>query len=457
MPMLMPQLQRPLTRSLAAAWRPAHSRTLAASSTRRHFSAAQAARPSTEQRGDAPAAKPSLFAELFPDEARQRDRSPNSSSRTEPRHGSDTAAQAHSSLVKPPPRTLSPLPQSAHPLISYYEDSSHHPASASAQQCIVVLNAVSKYLTESDFYRVGAGRAAHVEGWVAGITKVTQARDPDTLEPLGRYYISFETAAAAAAWREEVKRLWRISREHTPGVIRRRATKGTADFEVLTPSAATPRATSGRTRRDGGLAEMEMVRREVEGFTLVSPGLPWDLETAKYTAEERAMEHAGSLVEKLCRKAGTKFLVMVAVGGGRISSETLRTVIREDGLQRGLAWRVKNLEAKVDNEAWGIKPFGKSGLKAQDRMSTEESLAEHGDGAVGGEQQKDRGVFVDKARDEARMYPRFLVPFLDEAEARRFVRNWHRRELTLKMGHQDADAENKEWEESRTLNVTILW
>lgn len=455
--MLMRQLQRPLTRSLAAAWRPAPYTVPVTASAQRLFSTSQSQWISTEPKEDgasSPAA-PSLFAELFPDEAKQRARLHSAiQSQSQAQSSASLDTKEDQPLTKPPPRTLSPLPQSAHPLISYYEDSSHHPAAANIERCTVVLNAASKQLTQSDFYRVGAGRAAHVEGWVGGITKVIQARDPDTLEPLGRYYISFETAAAADSWREEVKRLWQLSRVYTPGVVRHKVTPGTADFAVGRPASAK----GSKDWMSGSIEATESIRREVDGFTLVPPSMRWDLEMAKYTAEERAMEHAGSLVEKLCRKAGTRFLVMVAVGGGRISPETLRTAIRDDGKQRRLPWRVKNLEARVGDGTWGIMPFGKSGLKAQDQVqeSVEENREEQEDKATRLEQQG--AGSADMITAEARRYPRFLVPFLDEAEARRFVRNWHRREVTLKMGHEDADPKNlKEWDETRIFNVTLLW
>ncbi|KAH6660712.1 hypothetical protein BKA67DRAFT_548945 [Truncatella angustata] len=444
----MRQLQRPLTQPIAAAWRsnflslPVRGSICCPfSSTPRHLASEDAARPSPEPEPhpESQQQRPSLFAELFPDEAKQRARLQSRPP------ASDLPTNA---TENQPPRTLSPLPHSAHPLISYYEDSSHHPAAASAQRCTVVLSATSKHLVESDFYRVGSGRAAHVEGWVGGITKVTQARDLHTLEPLGRYYVGFETAAAAAAWREEVKRLHELSKLYTPGVVRRREPKGTADFQVGRPLNVKGAETTADTAKDwdgGGVEELEAVRREVEGFTLVPPGVRWDLEVAKYTAEERAMEHAGSLVDKLCRKAGTKYLVMIVVGGGRLSHGALRKAIRSDGAERGLPWRVKNLEAKPGDGRWGIMPFGKSVLKAQERAH---------DTAAGNETDTHAG----EAWSEARRYARFLVPFLDEPEARRFVRNWHRRQLTLKMGHRDADVQGvKEWEETRLLNVTLLW
>ncbi|KAI4603714.1 hypothetical protein KJ359_003532 [Pestalotiopsis sp. 9143b] len=444
--MLMRQLQRPLkTRLLAAAWRsrlpllvPRGSTRSQSSSTVSDGPEVVAAAAASDQKSTE--ASPSLFAALFPDEAKHRAR--RQAADTAPDHDSDPPPQ-------PLPQPSSPLPQSRHPLLSYYEDSSHHPRAASESRCTVVLAAASPGLAASDFFRVGAGRAAHVEGWVGGIAKVVQARDPDTLEPLGRYYVTFGTPAAAAAWREEVTRLWHLSRAYTPGVVRSRHSRGTADFAVGVPVRA-PGAVV-----DGTPDQLEAARREAQAFTLVPPEMRWSLEVAQYTAQERTMEHAGSLVEKLCRRAGTNFLVMVAVGGGRISPETLRSAIRSDGEERGLAWRVKNLETRVvggDNDGeseWGIMPFGRSDAKPTPGATVEENLQEQGYRTMADADSADKA-----ARSEDRRYARFLVPFADEAEARRFVRHWHRRHLTLETGHSDVDMG---WEETRVLDLTYLW
>ncbi|ETS83839.1 hypothetical protein PFICI_05715 [Pestalotiopsis fici W106-1] len=460
----MRQLQQPLKTRLiiaAAAWRPRllfslpvrgsirwQSSTTTTTALENNPEAEAAVATATV--GHEPAqASSSFFAALFPDEAKHRVRREQTWAQSrEPGGSSISNHDLDSSYPPPQTQSSSPLQQSERPLITYYENSSHHPRAASELRCTVVLAAASKNLAASDFFRVGAGRAAHVEGWVGGITKVVQARDPDTLEPLGRYYVTFGTAAAAAAWREEVKRLWELSRAYTPGVMRSRAYPATGNFG----GAGIPVRVRGI---DGTPAQLESTRREVQTFTLVPPDLRWSLDVAHYTPEERAMEIAGSLVEKLCRKAGTRFLVMVAVNGGRISPETLRASIRDDNEERGLPWRVKNLDTLVgggkDGE-WGIMPFGKSDAKALPGVTQEESLQQQAASATSG---ADR---TDKVRSETRRYPRFLVPFADEAEARRFVRHWHRRQLTLRMGHEDANDQTlTEWEEARVLDVTYLW
>jgi hypothetical protein len=481
--MLMRQLRRPLKTRLIiadAAWRSSllyplpvrgsirwQSSTVSTSTTTTtlgHDAEAAAVAATVGQQPAQPSPSPSLFAALFPDEAKHRARRQQTLHR-EADGGTSTPLDRDLKRTSYPPASSSPLPQSENPLISYYEDSSHHPQAASESRCTVVLAAASKTLAPSDFFRVGSGRAAHVEGWVGGIGKVVQARDPDTLEPLGRYYVTFGDAAAAAAWREEVKRLWELSRAYTPGVVRSRAsylagTSGSGAGGGVLPVRVSSTSNGGRGGKiDGTPEQLEAARRDVQTFTLVPPDQRWSLDVARYTPEERAMEHAGSLVEKLCRKAGTRSLVMVAADGGRLRPEVLRAAIRHDGEERGLPWRVRNLETLVgsgigtgtakDNKdgAWGIMPFGKSDAKDLPDDAVEDSSQEQG---------TDR--FVDKTRSEARRYRRFLVPFADEAEARRFVRHWHRRQLTWRTEYENTDDQTlREREHTRVLNVTYLW
>lgn len=345
-------------------------------------------------------------------------------------------------------------------------DPSTSPAEPRDTRSMIVLTGASKHLAESDFLRVGSTRAAHVAGWVSGIVRVVPARDPDTLECTGRYYVLFESDAAARAWREEAKLLWEESRQrwYRAAGARHGIPRQPSERAPLGSIGLRARAVGRDDDADDAAADLQ---RRVDGFALVEPSARFDLEMARYTRTEQLMEHGGSLVEKLARKAGTPWLVLVVVDGGRISAETLRTVIRDDGVERNLAWRVKNLEAKGGGDGdGGIMPFGRSLLKRRDKKQVEESLNEQGmrdmprDGddeygddvpeELEGEERR-----VGRRLEELRRYPRFLVPFLDEAEARRFVRNWHRRQLILKMGHVDVDI--KEWEETVALNVSLLW
>ncbi|KAH8681460.1 hypothetical protein BX600DRAFT_446590 [Xylariales sp. PMI_506] len=487
--MLLRQLQRPLlTRSSAAAgtWPPLLPllRVALFHGDRNRSSKS----PPIEQQGvqgqaENPPAKRSLFEELFPDEAKQRAHSQSQfgSNTTSPPSSSD---QAHTRTATTP-LTSEPSDHVAHTstpnsskavtapsgVVSYYHNdnrwlASTDPSHPDNTRTMLVVSAVSKYLEEADFYRLGASRARHLEGWVSGITRVVPARDPDTLEPLGHYYVLFETAAAASAWREEVRRLWNLAKEQrAPPLVPSSASlpqPPSSSFGRLTGAAGAPQPSLPERSRD--------LRADVESFTLVQPSQRWDIREVKYTAAEQALERAGSIVDQLARKAGTRFLVLVKVDGGRFATETLRAAIRADGAERNLAWRVKNLEGRAGVDPGAIMPFGRSGLKSQDHASIEESLRQQGisssssvnniSGPSAGEVAEGQRSSSENNHDssvagEYRRYARFIVPFFDEAEARRFVRHWHRRQLTLAVGGEVAEA--AAWEETRMLNVTLLW
>lgn len=307
---------------------------------------------------------------------------------------------------------------------------------------VLALGGASKHLTEFDFLRLGFGRARHVEGWSsAGIAHVSPVRDPHTLEPLGQYSIVFESGAAAAAWRREVQRMWELARA--------RAT-ARADDGIKSRNQVK------QEQRRFLAAQLDKNQDSVRQFTLVAPSQRWDLERPFYTRREQLLERGGTVVEKLMRKAGTRSLVLVSIDGGKLSKCTLRAAIQDDGLQRNLPWRVKGIDSG------GIMAFGKSMLQAPfDTNTVEDAIRQQADYTVpraddNADQWERRKEMMNRElQNEHRRWDRFVVPFLDDDEARRFVRNWHRRQLTLRMGHEDSDV--KEWVESRILNVSILW
>jgi hypothetical protein len=492
---------------------------------------------------------------------------------------------------------------------------------------MMVLGSSSKYLDESDFYRVGPKLAGgtHLEGWmpVGGISRVVADRNAVTLAPTGRYYVQFDSLAAARTWQAELSRLWRQAKEHTPGLGPRRGSHGGSSVGLPGPGPLL-------VVRDHAADAMRAA--EVAAFTLVAPGMRWDLGPARFTAAERFLERRGAPLDHLRRAAGSDFLVLVAVETGRISAETLRSAIRADGEERGLAWRVRGLEQRFASSKknrghgpqrgkGGIMPFGNSFLKGHDHPGQDQGVVnmetgadpnnsaanpneeiapsfengvqpdDYSNEAVSTEDMKDVGqhnhnngeasltdmnnidqhhpndgeatpkdmdavdlsnesafgteVVTDneltniiersssdqvttyeevadsseltsgdevnigneiandsevagnnkattknkaahsnrkassknkaahpaitkkeKHADKYRIYPRFVVPFLDEAEARRFVRNWHRRELRLQMSEEEGDRsaffktnekQPRKWMETRVLNVSYLW
>ncbi|KAK8090910.1 hypothetical protein PG994_000415 [Apiospora phragmitis] len=381
-------------------------------------------------------------------------------------------------------------------------------------RAILVLSGAPKSLVESDFYRAElGGPARHVEGWSsAGIHRIIPVRDPETLEPAGQYYVLFESGAAAAAWQQEVSTLWRLARARN---WTRQLLTGDEGGSTGTPQQSLSRQNLrdqdlnlkqklralSKTDQQHSLAgyedllvdedgnEVDLDAASIRHFTLIPQSQRYDIERPVYTRLDSLLNNgAPSLVERLMAKAGSRHLVLLVLEGGRLSVPTLRALIHEDGAERNLPWRVKGLDRDFDTDVpqnnGGIMAFGKSSLKASEQGGPEESVrqqiasvmgVERGTGGTGAGEEFDNGRGLkaepaaqlaseslsrtalerQKLKNENRRWNRFIVPFLDEAEARRFVRHWHRRQLQLRMGHEDSDV--KTWEESRTINASILW
>ncbi|KAI2618861.1 hypothetical protein GGR54DRAFT_604869 [Hypoxylon sp. NC1633] len=430
-------------------------------------------RKEKQRRGPRPVIKhPPLFQQLFPDEAKQHDGQFPKSTRTSPLFGEPSSltpltveADEHHDL--PPTNTTTSTASTSTP-------DPKPVATPLRPQAMLILSAASKHLHESDFMRL-ARRGAHVEGWVSGIQRAVQARDPDTLAPLGHYFLLFDSSAAATAYRDAVCRLWNLAKTHVPGAhhsaqARRRV--------VPLPRGLlhTPSTTSGNGREGGGLEAVDVAEAIAE-FTLVPPSQRLELEesTTRTRAQLEDLDlgggEEGSFVDALAARTGTKHMVLVTVDGGRVSLDTLRRAIEDDGVDRNLAWRVTDLEN-------GILPFGKSIVKSRDRSFEQNLLdqagravskgAGNGDGGRGrgeedhgvgrGEETSARRGNRPGTTDDGtyRRYPRFIVPFTDNAEAQRFVRSWHRRQFNLRMSTEERGKEVL-WDESRIFNASVLW
>ncbi|KAI0596467.1 hypothetical protein F4775DRAFT_564734 [Biscogniauxia sp. FL1348] len=494
--MLLRQLlQQFLSRSVATAatWPPATSALLlplrckitlttttsnSTSSNRRSYSSSSSSSPPpNKDAADEEKNTPSLFEQLFPEEAREQQQRSRSAI-----DGGKTSTWISQFFEEPPgaPTQQGVELDSHDDAIAGHEDSEGHMNAALRAKSMMILTAASKYLLESDFLRLGH-KGKHVEGWVAGIVKVIQARDPDTLEPLGQYFILFDHPSAARAYKEEVERLWRLGKQYVPGAHHR---KDSEQRQPLTPGAGI------MTERGEDVASL------MRAFTLIPPSqrchlaLGEDGDLRAVAAAER-LDQGGSFVDQLARRAGSRFLVLLSVEGGRISVDTLRRAIEVDGAERHLPWRVRGHEdgggAIADDV---ILPFGHSVVKARDQ-GHEEDLREQGEWAGGVSSSDEEGGGEDSSSPAAaesegdgdgggssnadivhkehdkkyRRYPRFIVPFEDAAEAHRFVRSWHRRAVTLQMDHDNGMGRISNiiggltvtWEESRIINAAVMW
>jgi hypothetical protein len=212
----------------------------------------------------------------------------------------------------------------------------------------------------------------------------------------------------------------------------------------------------------------EDVAKLIRSFTLVPPSQRYHVQLSRMNPAKIAELYLdGGFIDQLAAVTGSRFIVLIRLDGGRLTLDTLRRAIEDDSLQRNLPWRITDLNN-------GILPFGKSIIKARDQ-SQADITSGHAidDGLSQGSKYEDNDhpreesgngfgnditttiCEAEESNEKYRQYPRFIIPFLDKAEAHRFVRNWHRRELTLRMG--GGRFEQPSWDETRIINATVLW
>jgi hypothetical protein len=111
--------------------------------------------------------------------------------------------------------------------------------------------------------------------------------------------------------------------------------------------------------------------------------------------------------------------VLVVLDGGKLTVDAVRAAIDMDGTVRNLAWRLGEGEENIQPTRKLISPARRHGPGADNRTAEEKS---------------------------AERFGRFLVTFAESAEARRFVRGWHKR------GVYDDRTER-----TVIVNATALW
>ncbi|KAI1431444.1 hypothetical protein GGR50DRAFT_67159 [Xylaria sp. CBS 124048] len=444
--MLLRQFRRPSPRSVTAAWQPATTipTQFHPGSCRAHSNKVDTnnedpqGREDGEQEATPSSPAPSerkvpLIEKLFPTEVKrfksklERDSKPETPLKS---WLSDLLAQQLSYPTPPGDR------QDEGVGVAKEEEKSEFQTSVFRAQSMLILSAVSKNLLESDFLRLGV-KGKHVDGWVGGILKVIQARNPDTLEPQGHYFILFDTHEAATLYKERVEELWRLGKTHIPGAHH------SWSHRIQSPLP------KGLLHTKQG----EDVASLIRSFTLIQPSQRHSLEISRMDpAKVERLYVEGGFVDELAERTGSRFIVLVRLDGGRLTLNTLCRAIEEDGLSRNLPWRITNL----NND--GILPFGKSVLKEQDRLGDPVNKQSANDDTPSQDAlKKTRKWRPGRTKKEhiERQYPRFLIPFTDKAEAHRFVRSWHRRELRVQKGI--GTTRRPIWEEIKVINATVLW
>lgn len=224
------------------------------------------------------------------------------------------------------------------------------------------------------------------------------ARDPATLQQLEVYFILFPNPAYARTYQNHVLHLQRVARTYTP-------------TSVESPLPV----------HRGTLLQGENIRGLLQDYALCPPsqrlflkilGLPYS------AAMKTLLERRGypQLVDGE-DKSGRSVLFWVD-GSLQLATQTVRNTISADGRTRGMAWNVS--VEKVDTP--------------QATMDQVEEL----------EDTEDDGSA--ELRVDRRAPTRWILAFADEAEARRFIRAWHRTHISFPRG-----------EGPRLVHTEFLW
>ncbi|KAH6607211.1 hypothetical protein Trco_003524 [Trichoderma cornu-damae] len=277
---------------------------------------------------------------------------------------------------------------------------------ADSSLLMLVIDGLSPNIVATDFYRIAPN---DLSGWQSAIKKVQQQRNPDTLEPLGRYLVTFGSGQAAASYRDRLVRL------HKLNGFKLRSASGLWESSVplsLRGSLASPPAVAepgdaaaSDVPGAGGVVDL------ANAFTL-APGSRAVLavQRKRVTVARPWAKRLAGLVEHLGYGERPPVL-MVEVYPPTLTAQELHRFICRDGQNRGLRWQVSTPQHLETNSPEPAR------AKAEAKAAGRE-----------GEPQNPSFELDDRdTREKTR--GRFVLACSDEAEARRFQQSWNRRAL----------------------------
>ncbi|KAI9820341.1 MAG: hypothetical protein M1827_005963 [Pycnora praestabilis] len=298
---------------------------------------------------------------------------------------------------------------------------------------VLVLRNASKSLIEEDFRRIRP-KGKHIEDWSVGdiikgdwiplplrsttnteFIPVIPGRHPQTLEPLGHYFLLFSHPSSARVYQDHVSRLHKISRAYTP-------------TSISSPLSPPP----------GYMADGEDIHELMQAYALIPPSqnLVLKIMHSPFTPSmKRIIEESGFDERLTGRDTGVreKRAVLFSVDGWRRTTSHIREAIEQDSRDRGLRWELS--EGPHGNEA--ITTVASENCTSEEETEGKQEIG--GDAEQGQKWVSRRG------------FTRWIVSFKDEMEARRFVRRWHRRPLPFPRGSAMSG------EPPLFVNAEILW
>lgn len=240
--------------------------------------------------------------------------------------------------------------------------------------------------------------------------EVIPARDRNTFEKLGSYFVLCSNDAAARAYRDRMNALQELAKSKKI------------------------RDESGLPIPKGYLQEGEDPDKLLQGFSLAPAhgAISMKLLQKPYRPPVLRMLKEGGPAARLTKEGKAGEMVIFSLDIGQITEYDLREALREDGRRRNLHWKFGREEAghifKLDYDYQG------------------DDLEEPGEGTAGSVE-----AYRARKKAEYRRPSRYVISFADRNEARRFQRDWHRRPLPVKRQHNPGD------EPIPIVNAEILW
>ncbi|TVY39348.1 hypothetical protein LSUB1_G002874 [Lachnellula subtilissima] len=264
---------------------------------------------------------------------------------------------------------------------------------------VLVLNSAMKTLEESDFFRVGP-RGEHIEGWT-----IIPGRDNNTLRPLGHYYILFYNNVAAKTYLDSLYGIWKIAKRR---------------------SAWESSGIPGMPLPPGMLRDGEDIQKLVKSFTLVPPYSQLFLRmlSKPYKPAMLRLLDEGGPGAIAARKTKADNMVLITSDIGVFDPQELLRAINDDGKRRNLHWKLA--------------------------LSKDRLVQLKDDPVVNGMEEETGGSPKLKQRT-LRPPARYVLSFKDRHEARRFVREWHKRSMPEKKNPRPGE------ELPPVINAEILW
>ena len=346
----------------------------------------------------------SLLEELFPEQAKDHQRVPRN----------ELKQQKAEAVFDPP--IFDEFQDEFLPTSPPNEDNMRGPTSKATlndKTTILVLEGGDPNLSEADFRRI-APKGWHIEEWRGreDPLKIIPARDEKSLLFQNRYYLVFPDPELARAYKKRAEYLHKLAQTYTPVSFR----------TSMLPAMGT---------LVGGEDAAALVRE----YTIAPPSQPLSLHVIHppYQISLLRMLAANGTAPLLhpVNRAGRSILLWVE--GYQPTTWDIRHMIGRDGQDRGIRW----------------SPAIGKGIVEQFDGQQRQAASASGDG------EDDQSSELDDAEAEANkvFYKRWLVSFENEAEARRFIRVWHKRPFPLRL----FDLTWEDGEPLPLVNTEFMW